>query len=683
MAVGVSLFRYARQRLALLKRKGPATRARPNTRTRALLVAVAFAVTLAVPSAAPVRAAGVTYHVDCSAGDDGRSGQSPSQAWRSMGKANQAPLGPGDRLLFKRGCGWTGPLNARWSGTQSEPITVGAYGTGALPRIENARENILVTGSNLVFEYLFTRSNPLSYDSGCQNQPQGRIMGFRFLSGASYNTVRNSEARDLHFGVWLGSGSHHNRVMNNALINNNVKDSDPNADSGAVAVAIHGDNNEVAYNLITGSDACSRQHGRDGAAVDVYGGRFNNIHHNTAKENLNFMEVGNSRTTDNTFAYNHVTSTIRTANFAVARGANDTRWGPTYRSKLYNNSVYLTGAESFAVTCFYGCNPDVMTFKNNIIWAQDRVGYVDATWDEGNNIYWSPGGPKIWFPRSSSSKTVDPRFVNAAGGDLRLAAGSPAIDAGTSESLNRGYRTDLDGGAVPQGAAVDMGAYERGSGAPPPAPPSTVYAQDDFSRSVADGWGSASTGGAWAPWSPVADFDVNGGEATARVAGPGQLRSAFLPSVRARDVEGLVRVKTDVVASGSGQYAYFVARQNESNEYRAKVHLTPSRRVYVQASRVINNAESSIGSPVSVGDIHAPGGYIWLRTSVTGTGSKTLRIKAWRDGTAEPAAWQYTATDGTAALQGSGSVGLRSYVSSSAAGRAVVFSFDSLRVSAP
>jgi parallel beta-helix repeat protein len=49
-------------------------------------------------------------------------------------------------------------------------------------------------------------------------------------------------------------------------------------------------------------------------------------------------------------------------------------------------------------------------------------------------------------------------FVNFAGQDFRLPAGSPAIDAGSSTLAPN---IDIAGTARPQGAAVDLGAYER------------------------------------------------------------------------------------------------------------------------------------------------------------------------------------------------------------------------------
>jgi hypothetical protein len=53
----------------------------------------------------------------------------------------------------------------------------------------------------------------------------------------------------------------------------------------------------------------------------------------------------------------------------------------------------------------------------------------------------------------------DPLFVDPDAQDFHLQAGSPAIDQGASTGAPA---TDLDGVTRPQGAAVDMGCYERG-----------------------------------------------------------------------------------------------------------------------------------------------------------------------------------------------------------------------------
>lgn len=60
--------------------------------------------------------------------------------------------------------------------------------------------------------------------------------------------------------------------------------------------------------------------------------------------------------------------------------------------------------------------------------------------------------------RGSAYIEGDPRFVNPSAGDFHLGGYSPAVDKGNALLAPA---TDLDGTLRPQGAAVDIGAYER------------------------------------------------------------------------------------------------------------------------------------------------------------------------------------------------------------------------------
>ncbi len=85
-------------------------------------------------------------------------------------------------------------------------------------------------------------------------------------------------------------------------------------------------------------------------------------------------------------------------------------------------------------------------------------------------------GPPPVAITESHRVSGDPGFVDAAGGNYRLAAGSPLIDAGDPAGLQAGESsTDLDGNPRIVGAAHDVGAYEVQLPPPPagPSPPST------------------------------------------------------------------------------------------------------------------------------------------------------------------------------------------------------------------
>jgi hypothetical protein len=85
-----------------------------------------------------------TYYVSWSdiAANDANNGTSPSTPWKTLRKAETATLNPGDKILFKRNDVWHFDNEVSYfdgfdvlnSGTSGNPITYGAYGTGARPR---------------------------------------------------------------------------------------------------------------------------------------------------------------------------------------------------------------------------------------------------------------------------------------------------------------------------------------------------------------------------------------------------------------------------------------------------------------------------------------------------------------------------------------------------------------------
>lgn len=224
--------------------------------------------------------------------------------------------------------------------------------------------------------------------------------------------------------------------------------------------------------------------------------------------------------------------------------------------------------------------------------------------------------------------------------------------------------------------------YSVSTATPPPPPPAGTVAADAFERTASGGWGSADVGAGYTHQGTLANFTVGDGVGTMRLPSAGVTRSALLDGPSDDDIDITFRVRTDKVASGGTWFVYAVARRNGGSEYRPRLLLRPDGSVDVHASVVVSNAESPLGAAVKVAGLsQAPGAFIWLRAQVEGSGSTTIRVKAWADGTPEPTTWHYSATDSSAAVQGAGGVGLRVYVAGSTTNAPIDFAFDDYLVS--
>ena len=80
-----------------------------------------------------------TYYVDSAHGDNARAGTSPETAWRDFTPVNGRTLGPGERLLIRRGSVINQELSLSARGTPQAWAEIGAYGEGARPVLRRNR----------------------------------------------------------------------------------------------------------------------------------------------------------------------------------------------------------------------------------------------------------------------------------------------------------------------------------------------------------------------------------------------------------------------------------------------------------------------------------------------------------------------------------------------------------------
>jgi hypothetical protein len=171
-----------------------------------------------------------------------------------------------------------------------------------------------------------------------------------------------------------------------------------------------------------------------------------------------------------------------------------------------------------------------------------------------------------------------------------------------------------------------------------------------------------------------------------RIATAGSGNYAYLGSVSSSATDLYLEAASDKPASGSGLYLSIVGRRvSGSGEYRAKAVITATGAVNLSLIRTTaSGAESTIQSGLAIAGLnYAVGDRLAIRMQVTGTGTTTIRAKVWEVGTAEPASWQRSVTDTTAALQTAGNVGLMTYLSGSANNAPLTVRIDNLRATTP
>lgn len=221
--------------------------------------------------------------------------------------------------------------------------------------------------------------------------------------------------------------------------------------------------------------------------------------------------------------------------------------------------------------------------------------------------------------------------------------------------------------------------------ASPTAPGTTQLAADAFERTVAGGWGTADTGGAWTLSAPATAYSVNGG--LGRISVPaGGTRNTYLTGVSSSSTVLTATVSTDKVPTGSGLYLTLFARRVPGvGAYGTEIRFRSDGTVTVQPTRANSTGGGVVDlqSAVRIPGTISAGQQLAVAIEVSGLNPTTVRAKAWPAGTPEPADWQRSATDTTAGLQAVGGLATIEYLSGSATNAPIQVSFDNLVARAP
>lgn len=218
-----------------------------------------------------------------------------------------------------------------------------------------------------------------------------------------------------------------------------------------------------------------------------------------------------------------------------------------------------------------------------------------------------------------------------------------------------------------------------------PGQPVTLAA-DSFARTVTNGFGTAEVGGPWTLTGTSSRYSVSGSGRVVFPA-PGVTNNAYLAGVSSAATDLRMTLAVDKMPTANGIYVSPIARRVVgAGSYQAKIVLRSTGAVALSLVRTnaTGGSEVVLQSAITVpGLTMAAGDTLAVRVQAVGTNPTTVRAKVWKSGTTEPASWQRSVTDTTAALQAAGGIGVGMYLSSTVTNAPVTLTLDDLQAVTP
>ncbi|MGD0461703.1 MAG: hypothetical protein ABSB74_04365 [Tepidisphaeraceae bacterium] len=133
---------------------------------------------------------GQTYYVSPT-GSDSNSGTSPRSPWQTLAKVDSTTFAPGSQILFRDGGNWYGQrLTVSSSGTPTDPITYGSYGSGANPTF---------WGSVVLPAKLFLAIAPDTYFLPTTTPVNAFLINHQFTDNASLVSGQTTDAGNISY----------------------------------------------------------------------------------------------------------------------------------------------------------------------------------------------------------------------------------------------------------------------------------------------------------------------------------------------------------------------------------------------------------------------------------------------------------------------------------------------------
>ncbi len=128
-------------------------------------------------------------------------------------------------------------------------------------------------------------------------------------------------------------------------------------------------------------------------------------------------------------------------------------------SNRFANNLVLAGSGGVLVSAYAGDTPAPAVLDHNVYFS--TAGSAGASWVWLGTEYNDLAAYRAGSGQDARSLYADPLLLDANAPDLRVGAGSPAIDAGADPGDGLAGALDFAGRARVQGNAIDVGAYEQ------------------------------------------------------------------------------------------------------------------------------------------------------------------------------------------------------------------------------
>lgn len=399
-----------------------------------------------------VFAGGNTYYVDddCDGSGDGSMGD----PYCTIQEAANV-VAAGDTVLINLGT-YAGGITVDTSGTAVNPITFQA--NGGIVVIEGSgseRDAFFITEADYIIVDGLTIQHAnragvrislsdhvtIRNSTFIDNQTWGVFTDF-----SDYTLVENIESSGAveQHGIYISNSSDNPTIRGNRLHHNNNSGLHMNGD-----INIGGDgiisNGVVENNIIyENGDGGGSGINMDGVVDSIV---RNNLLYENHASGISIFQIDGATGSQNNLILNN--TILMPADGRWAINIPDT---VDTNNKIFNNILLSDHSFRGSITI---PSASLAGFESDYNIVVNRLST-----DDGNSNISLAAWQGLGFDAHSFIATANDLFVNPAGHDYRLKAGSLAIDAGTTLA---DVTTDLEGKARPIGAAFDMGAYEYGT----------------------------------------------------------------------------------------------------------------------------------------------------------------------------------------------------------------------------